>query len=309
MVSVVICTYNRANYLTIALDSLARQSCSGIFYEVIVVDNNSSDDTKEVVSKYLGTFGSLRYIKETNIGLSYARNRGFEEALYEFIAYVDDDCFMPPDWLATLIEDIKGNKGDLFGGPVFPLYLMAEPLWIKEDYFAFSFGGQSRYLEEDEYLFGGNFIIRKKVLEKAGGFDLKFGMSGTEIGYSEETELQKRLRRNHHVRNIYFDANLWVKHLVRPEKMSVLWFIRSFMAKGRSNFLLSERKDHKIGLSRFLGFFSLGWVICKSLILILHGLLFRNRRYYPYFENFMIERMQGHFKRLGFLRSKVFDNP
>ena len=119
-VSVVICTYNREDMLEIALESLTKQEVSASDFEVIVVDNNSKDNTKAVAEKFIAANSHFRYVLETNQGLSHARNRGGNEASTDFVAYMDDDAKAPANWVKQLIEIIDDKKPDIFGGPIYP---------------------------------------------------------------------------------------------------------------------------------------------------------------------------------------------
>ena len=99
LISVVVCTFNRADLLETSLEALDEQILESSEYEVIVVDNNSTDNTLNVVEELCNRLTSLRYCFEPNQGLSHARNRGWREAMGEYVAYIDDDCKVPGQWL------------------------------------------------------------------------------------------------------------------------------------------------------------------------------------------------------------------
>ena len=120
MFSVVVCTFNRAELLTLCLDTLVRQQLSPQHYEILVVDNNSSDHTREVVAGFAATHGHVRYVFELEQGLSAARNRGAKEAVGRYLAYLDDECKVPPDWLSQASRVAAETAARIFGeGPVF----------------------------------------------------------------------------------------------------------------------------------------------------------------------------------------------
>ena len=131
-ISVVICTHNRAGYLSRALDGLARQSLPADRFEVIVVDNASHDETPAVVRER--RYGELapRYLHESRLGLSHARTRGWREAAAPFVAFLDDDAVPEPDWLLNAVDELqKQDPGlGLLGGRVSPIWEAPRPNWL-----------------------------------------------------------------------------------------------------------------------------------------------------------------------------------
>lgn len=103
-ISVVICTYNRAGLLKAALRSVCKQTLDTAKYEVIVVNNNSQDNTRSVVEEFSKRFSNLQYYMEPRQGLSHARNRGWQGTQGKYVAYFDDDCKIPERWIAVAIE-------------------------------------------------------------------------------------------------------------------------------------------------------------------------------------------------------------
>src|SRR5258708_35944509 len=117
-ISAVICTYNRAEYLGRAIESLAHQDLDSAGYEIIVVDNNSTDNTAQLVKNSIEAYPSvqIRYVLETEQGLSAARNRGAHEAAGNYIAYVDDDARAVQAWLSSLLASFLKLQGACIGG-------------------------------------------------------------------------------------------------------------------------------------------------------------------------------------------------
>ena len=125
LITVIICTYNRCDLLKSVMETLIDQKLPPDYYELIIVDNNSNDSTKEFVQKFTvqNSKYNIRYILEPNQGLSHARNRGWKEAKGEYVAYTDDDCKIPPEWLTVAKNTIEKYSPDVFGGPYFAFYL------------------------------------------------------------------------------------------------------------------------------------------------------------------------------------------
>ncbi len=234
--SIVICTYNRADLLTQVLDDLLAQMETNDDYEVIVVDNNSTDQTRELVGSFERKSGRVKYVLETSLGLSHARNRGFKESSGEYVAYIDDDCRVPETWVNEALEVTVSRKAPVFGGPYFPFYISSRPKWYLDKYGTKKIGDSSKWLNDGEFLSGGNIVVRKDILEAIGGFDEALGVAGQKLLVGEETDFQQRFRSKYSEARIYYEPKLLVYHLVRPQKMSLRWITRRRFAEGRYSF-------------------------------------------------------------------------
>lgn len=231
-ISVIVCTYNRAEILRGCLDSLVQQNVEKAAFEVIVLDNNSTDDTEEVVKFFLNQYPNVSYIKELSQGLSHARNRGFREAKGEFVAYIDDDARANENYISIIQQSISSGFV-VFGGPCTVFFLNEKPKWFKDEYGIVMKGSTQRILDKDEYLDGFNMIFQKKLLESVGGFSPKIGMSGHKIAYGEETRLQILLRQKGV--KIHYIPDLVVEHLIPEHKQTVSWFFKASYACGRDS--------------------------------------------------------------------------
>lgn len=132
-VTVVVPTYNRANVLTRLLDSLAAQEADGVAFEVLVVDNDSTDDTREAVERCVGHYPELcvRYLFEPRKGVSYARNTGIAHARGAIIAFIDDDVEAKTDWVAALKRAFDVHPTvHAIGGRVRPRWVTPPPAWL-----------------------------------------------------------------------------------------------------------------------------------------------------------------------------------
>ena len=118
-ISVIVCTYNRADWLRVAIESLTKLETGGHTYEVLVVDNASSDNTPEVVNQAAKNAAcTIRYVREEQPGVSFARNRGLQESEATWIAFFDDDEIAEPDWLLQLLKAAKDHNVKIVGGGV-----------------------------------------------------------------------------------------------------------------------------------------------------------------------------------------------
>jgi len=289
-ISVVVCTHNRADLLGDVLQTLVGLSLDKSSYEIIVVDNNSADRTRQLTKEYCDRFANIRYCYESQCGLSYARNRGWQEARGSYVAYLDDDCKVPTQWLTVAKEVIDQIRPAAFGGPYYAFYDSPKPYWWKDAYGAFEQSPDAQSLQHDEYLRGGNMFFRRETLEALGGFDSALGMSGNKLGYGEETELQRRIYAEMADELIYYDPRLYVFHLVRLNKMSLCWILSSHFASGRSLPHILQQRVCPVNVQLKLKLLTQAALVSlKFLADCCIGLLQRDRKRYPYLQNYLYE--------------------
>lgn len=300
--SVVICTYKRADLLGQALQSLERQQLDRELFEVLVIDNNSNDRTQAVTGEYAKRCGNVRYFLETQQGLSHARNRGWREARGEYVGYIDDDCKVPEQWLTVAREVVDNVRPGAFGGPFYAFYDSPRPAWYKDSYGCYELGQFPRPLREDEFFYGGNMFFRRRLIEAVGGFDAMLGMSGRRLGYGEEIVPQQALRAKMPEEIFHYDPRLFVYHLVRPEKMTLRWNAReTFIRAGYVQRVLQPhaRKRRRLSVLReALKVVGLLAVDC------VRGLVHRDRERYPYVQHYFKEHTLGYVRWLGTLREQ-----
>lgn len=215
-ISVVICTHNRAKLLRKAVLNLMEQAMPPEDYEVIVVDNASTDDTKGVVRDLMKEFPNIRYIYEPNLGLPNARNRGIREARGEVVAFLDDDCLVQPGWMRSLLRHYANPKvGGVGGmglapgkepgreGTVGGISHLGTPIG--------SFNILTPGPVEVEHLRGYNMSFRREILLRLGGFDPRYNGSNLR----EDTDMCVRVRRAGY--KLIYDPNTLVIHLYAPK--------------------------------------------------------------------------------------------
>jgi glucosyl-dolichyl phosphate glucuronosyltransferase len=301
--SVCLYTHNRAALLAQALDSLCNQTLPADQFEIIVVDNRSTDNTRQVVEGFCVRLPGLSYHYEERLGSASARNRAWREAKGVYIGFIDDDGKAPPDWLSVAAGVVCQQGPDLFGGPIYPIYDAPKPGWYKDEYGTFTVLGESRYLTSaDEYLSGSNLFARRSLLDEVGGFEPAFGMKGRSIGYGEETVLIRRVRQRFPLSKLYYAADLVNYHLVRQEKMSFGWQLRHRFAQGRDSYHIFNDGADRISPVHILGFLALPFLICLEATL---GVLLRDRRLYPDVQNYYYERLGGRIATLGKLYERL----
>lgn len=231
-ITVVICTLNRSELLRACLDSLVGQTAAPDQFDVIVIDNNSTDDTPEVVKTYVDQYPNYRYLKETNQGLSYARNRGWMESKTEWVIFLDDDARAKENFVERGIWMAENHDYRIFGGVFLPWYKYGRPYWIQDKYHT----NKLRYkkpstLLSTEAASGGVMAVQKSLMAEYDGFNTEIGMKGNQIGYSEETAFQYQLRKDGI--QVGYDPEFIIYHLVAKYKLQVDWYFSSAFALGR----------------------------------------------------------------------------
>lgn len=196
VLTVAICTFERARSLARTLDSLVAQTvASTLAWELLVVDNNSRDETASVIAAYEGQL-PLRREAELNQGLSHARNRALATFRSETILFTDDDVVLAPDWLERYANAISSQDADFFAGRIIPLWQRTKPAWLRDEAMPliagvlahYDLGSNDRWLGEHDLLpFGASFGIRRSLAERLGTFRTDLGVVGLTPGRGEET--------------------------------------------------------------------------------------------------------------------------
>ena len=177
-ISVIICTHNRAGLLPGVLTQIRAQDYPKDAFEIIVVENCSMDNTAEVVEQFASKPGvAIHYVLESRPGITFARNRGAEEAHYPYLAYLDDDCSVEPDWLSQLVQgfDLHDDVVVVGGRVVLDWDQQDKPSWLGpelEPWLAANnqLGTQPRLLVENARVIECNMALKRETWKAAGGF-------------------------------------------------------------------------------------------------------------------------------------------
>lgn len=198
-ITVVVSTYNRSEMLRSALDSLLAQETPGPRYEIIVVDNNSTDSTREIVEGYLNRHSNLRYLFEEKQGVSYARNTGIGAARAPLIAFVDDDVRVSKNWVAVIKREFDANpEVDCIGGKVLPRWTAQAPAWLTRDQWMplalQDYGDAPLYVDARNplCLVSANLAFRRSIFAATGLFSPHLQRIKDSIGSIEDAELLER---------------------------------------------------------------------------------------------------------------------
>ena len=240
MLSVIICTYNRDKYIYNVLKSLADNTLPYEQYEIVLVDNNCTDNTRGECERFVRDYPEVlfRYFVETNQGLSYARNRGIKESCGDILVYVDDDALVNKEYLQTYFDFFElHSEIDAAGGPIIPKYETEEPVWMS--YFTKALitgykylGAKEKEFPKNDFPGGGNAAYRASVFDKVGLFNVDLGRKGDSLVGAEEKDIFDKMV-SLGMRFYYLpDAILY--HLIPEKKLSKDYFDRLTYSIGKS---------------------------------------------------------------------------
>ena len=235
-VTTILCTYNRCQSLAKTLDSLAASILpETIEWGVLVVDNNSSDQTAAVVADFGRRYpGRFRYLFEPRQGKSYALNAGIREARGDILAFVDDDVTVEPTWLQNLTSVLHDDQWAGSGGRILPIRGFVPPHWLALDGPCNLIGAVCAYFDHGEMPgqlkeppFGANMAFRKEMFARYGHFRTDLGpFPDNKIGF-EDTEFGRRLM-SAGERLFYMPTAVVyheiLEHRVRKEYLLAWWF-------------------------------------------------------------------------------------
>ena len=262
MISVIIPTLNRATLLGKTLSSVAVQTLGQNNFEVIVVDNGSTDKTKELVEGFRSTLPNLRYVFETRPGLHESRHRGLREASNDILVFSDDDIEALPTWLEGITESFRDNRVGLVGGKNIPAYETTPPDWIDDiregsptewyiTYFSLLDLGDEAKEIHPHFVFGCNFSIRKDVLNRIGGFHPD-AMPASMLKYrgDGETFVAEQVKKLGYL--TVYNPKASVKHWVPASRMNIDYLKKRAFAEGVSQSFIDTRKKNIAQSTTFL---------------------------------------------------------
>lgn len=300
-ITVAICTYNRADLLAGALDSLCSQAVPARIFEILVVDNGSTDNTAVCVQDFQERFPghNIRMIYEGRQGLGLARTMAMKQAGGRYIAYLDDDARAEPDWLAQALFILQGRSEEIvcLGGPIYPFYTSPKPVWFKDAYESRSWGECERPLKLGESFSGSNMIWHKVHLERIGGFTGKLGVKGDVLSVGEETDAFNKINKQLDQPLFYYSPALRVRHWVPPFKMTVWYPLKRTFIGGQVTMKLREKPGWQLR-SR---------ILLRGAVDLLSNTLraFWHCRRHGYWQNWLIEEGQPVMNKLGIVLASL----
>ncbi|HEX6983250.1 MAG TPA: glycosyltransferase [Balneolaceae bacterium] len=239
-VTFIICTYNRAAYLDDTLRSLLQDVSPNLNFELLIIDNNSQDNTQAIIQKYQSQNKDdevIRYFKEPQQGLSYARNRGIKEALATRVVFLDDDIHagksLIPAWVSFFSEKPDAVAA---GGKIHVQFDDPRPKWMSHFLLPLlgyhDLGNSLKKYPKNKYPFGGNMGFKKSIFEDIGLFDIELGRKGKILNAGEEKELFQRIRSES--RDIYYLPDAFLFHRVNADRLTIDYIRQQALGLGQS---------------------------------------------------------------------------
>ena len=252
--------------------SLVDQSLDKTRYEIIVVDNCSTDDTKKIVLCSCVKVINLEYVYEPVLGLSQARNTGWKNAKGNYVAFLDDDAIADKYWLEKILSTfntVTPSPGAV-GGKVVPMWECPKPDWISDNLLGFysvvDWSDNTIIINDKQYLAGANISFPKHILKSLGGFKTGLGRKGKKLLSNEEILIRKEIEKIGY--KIYYNPDIVVKHHIPRSRVTKKWLLRRFYWQGVSNGALSVYWNNFNLFQRFIRAIA----VARRLIILPHRL-------------------------------------
>lgn len=251
MISVVICTFNRGRVLHETVRSFLDCQRDGIDHELLIVDNNSTDGTRDFAEGLAAVNSQVRYIFEPSQGLSHARNCGVQASHGQIVAFVDDDVYFSPDWLTAITSTFERHKDiACIGGKVVPHFDFGQPKWIDDSlhwiYGVTRYGDHEREIRFPEIPIGCNMAFRRALFEQIGLFHTSLGRKGKNLLSGEENHFFLRTAKTG-LKTLYA-PDVQISHRIPAARTTQGWIMERFYWEGISEIAIRQLDD--VPLSR-----------------------------------------------------------
>lgn len=238
-VSVIICSYNRAAYIPLALQSLTEQTAEAGIFETIIVDNNSSDNTAAVCAEFIAAHTShhIRYLTEQQQGSSFARNTGAAVAKGALLVFMDDDAVASKDYIENILRFFRNHpQAHAMGGRIIPRYIPQKPKWMSHHVASlvgnFDYSNTVVEFAAERYPLESNMIVAKKDFDTIKGFSTEIpGVKGTLRIGGEGKDFFLRLKAAG--KTVYYCPDVIVEHIVEVARLTPEYLYRVGSGIGR----------------------------------------------------------------------------
>ena len=242
-ISAIVCTHNGQKVLGKALQSLVGQTLNKRDCELLIVDNASTDGTRELIRQFENET-NLKYIFEPNLGLSHARNTGWQMAQGEIVAYLDDDAVACPEWLERILETFSREpQAGAVGGKVSPIWEAPRPAWLSDKMMGalsvIDWSEKPMFISEEQWLVGANISFPRKLLSEIGGFSSDLGRKGKCLLSNEENLLVLKIKEKGYT--VFYHPEIMVDHRIPANRLRKNWFKSRYYWQGISDAVLHYR--------------------------------------------------------------------
>lgn len=274
MISIIVCTYNREIYLPKMLNSVAQQDCNKDDFELIIINNNSTDNSSEICQNFKKNNKiNISYFLEERQGLSFARNRGIKESKGDFLVFIDDDAFLEKCYINELKKYLKDTEVDIgFGGRILPYLECDLPRWMS-DYLSplmsiIDLGEKIKLFKGYKYPIGANMGVSRSIINRIGNFNEELGRTGTSMIGGEEKDFFLRIKKSKIP--IYYFPKILVHHVIPAERLTIQFIKNQALGIGRSECIRVKSKGI-LGVIKKIIEEKLKWIV--SIILFFYYLI------------------------------------
>ncbi len=256
-ITVAICSYNAAHYLAPLLSQLVSLTCS-IPFEILVVDNNSTDKSKELVESFARSCViPVRYVIETEQGIPFARNKAIEESLSSrYLAFIDADELPTSGWLQAAIDTLKDNQVDCVGGKI-SIILPHRPKWLSDNLLPF-YGELNhsdkafKITDRSTPIWSGNIAYNTRIFHEGLRFDTRYNRKGKGVGGGSDGIMFRHFIKQGY--RLHYEPKMEIQHLISDEKINRGYFLKLHFAAGKKaglyEIIPSGRKI--VGIPRYM---------------------------------------------------------
>lgn len=245
LVSVIVCTYNREQYIERNLEALSKQSLEKDKYEIIIINNNSTDNTESICKSFINNHPEIKiaYFNEQNQGHSNARNRGIKESKGEYLAFIDDDAFVDFEYVKNIVDFFSKNQNvAALGGKIIPIYEVEEPKWMTKYLLplvaGLDMGDSPKEFPGMKFPIGANMAYRKEVFNELGNFNPELGRKGTGLEGGDEKDMIYRIKKAD--KKVWYVPEVFVEHFIPSARIQSDYIKGQAIGVGKS-----ERKRLK----------------------------------------------------------------
>lgn len=231
MLTIAICTCDRHGLLVDAVESIFSQEQAAANLPLLIIDNSTEQRRARIFERRITKLGeNIEYVITPPHGLSAARNRALSICETSWIAYMDDDALLAPDWLSVITQTVSTQTNDIaaVGGPVLLDWKAPRPVWLPDELLgylsALDMGDTCRTLSDKEWLVGTNMVFRSLALKEIGGFTTHLGRRPGTLMSNEELDALNRLRRLGY--QFLYEPHAKVVHTVSEDRLNQNWFRR-----------------------------------------------------------------------------------
>lgn len=295
-ISVIICSYNRAAYIVDAVQSLFHQTLAKSEFEVLVVDNNSTDNTASLINDFIKEHPelNLRYFNESQQGASFARNKGAEKAVGRLLCFMDDDAIAEKNYLQKIVSFFdQYPQATALGGRIIPRYIPHKPSWMS--YHVSSLVGNFDYsstlcvFKPGKYPLESNMIVKRDAFQTIGGFNTALpGVKGTLRIGGEGKDFFLRLHANGGT--TYYHPEVIVEHVVEVAKLTPEYMYRVASGIGRGERVRTKALGTWVFIKKLVEYI---YKFCGSIVLgLFYAITGKPRQMMPVIQ-FRIDALKG----------------